>query len=275
VLHAFLSENSHWLTEWASGLSLPSTEVTFFNFLASHDGIGLNPARGILSDAQIAQMVNQVQEYGGLISSKTDADGASSPYEINVSYFDALSDPQADEPLVLKVKRFLAAQAIMLALVGLPGIYVHSLFGTPNWQAGVEKTRLKRTINRQKFDYQDLLYKLGDPHSRQSQVYRGYLHLLQARSASPAFHPHGAQLIVDAGERIFALLRVSSSAREMAFCLHNLTSAYQAVDLRKLGTGLVPGTWRDLLTGMKYNFSIQDTMQLEPYQVIWLVPFLT
>jgi glycosidase len=275
VLHAFLSEKSRWLTEWASALSLPSTDVTFFNFLASHDGIGLNPARGILSEEQIEYMVARVQAHGGLVSSKTDADGASSPYEINVSYFDALSDPKSNEPMDLKVRRFLAAQAIMLALVGLPGIYVHSLFGTPNWQAGVEETGKKRSINRRKFDFNDLSHALGDPHTLQSRVYQGYLRLLKARAASRAFHPHGAQLILDAGEAIFALLRVSTSAREMAFCLHNLSSSHHLVDLSKLGAALVPGTWRDLLTGMRFDLSGRDKLQLEPYQVFWMVPFST
>jgi glycosidase len=273
VLHAFLFEDSRWLTQWASTLSLPSSEVTFFNFLASHDGIGLNPARGILSEEQIESMVARAQAHGGMVSKKTDADGASSPYEINVSYFDALSDPGSDEPLELKVDRFLAAQAVMLALVGLPGIYIHSLFGTPNWLSGVEKTGKKRTINRRKFDYPALAQELGDPHTRQSQVYRGYLRLLRARAASKAFDPHGAQLILDAGRSVFTLLRVSSSAREMAFCIHNLTSSHQLIDLRKLGSALVPGTWRDLVSGKKFNFSIQDTLHLEPYQFFWLVPF--
>ncbi len=44
VLHTFRTGNSTVLSRWASGLDLPSERVTFFNFLASHDGIGLNPS---------------------------------------------------------------------------------------------------------------------------------------------------------------------------------------------------------------------------------------
>jgi glucosylglycerate phosphorylase len=40
VLHSYLTGSAAHLTGWAHKLSLPSTQVTFFNFLASHDGIG-------------------------------------------------------------------------------------------------------------------------------------------------------------------------------------------------------------------------------------------
>jgi glucosylglycerate phosphorylase len=133
VLHAYLTGSARYLTAWAQQLSLPSTKVTFFNFLASHDGIGLNPARGILSEEEILEMVARVEAHGGLVSSKTNPDGTQSPYEMNISYFDALSDPNSAEPVEVQVQRFLGSQAILLAMAGLPGIYVHSLLGSRNW----------------------------------------------------------------------------------------------------------------------------------------------
>ncbi|NWF63140.1 MAG: sugar phosphorylase, partial [Chloroflexi bacterium] len=129
TLHTFHTGDARILSDWARALILPSKQTTFFNFLASHDGIGLNPARGILSDAEIDLLVNKTLEHGGLISYKQDADGAQSPYEMNINYFDALSNPSVDEPLELQVSRFIAAQAIMLSIIGVPGIYFHSLFG--------------------------------------------------------------------------------------------------------------------------------------------------
>ncbi len=112
-----------------------------FNFLASHDGIGLNPARGILSDDEIAALVNGVVAHGGRVSYKQNADGSRSPYELNINYFDALSDPNGSEPIETQIDRFVVAHAIMLALSGMPGIYFHSLFGSRGWPEGVSVDR--------------------------------------------------------------------------------------------------------------------------------------
>jgi glycosidase len=130
TLHAFHTGDARALTRWASELTLPSRQVTFFNFLASHDGIGLNPARGILRDDEIDALVARTIAHGGLVSYKANSDGTSSPYELNINYFDALNDPNARESLDTQIDRFVCAHAIMLALVGVPGIYFHSLFGS-------------------------------------------------------------------------------------------------------------------------------------------------
>ena len=130
VLHSLRTGSARALAGWAGGLELPSPGTAFFNFLASHDGIGLNPVRGILSDAEIQALVDGALANGGLVSYKQNPDGSQSPYELNINYFDALSSPIRAEPQAKQVARFMAAQAIMLALKGMPGIYFHSLFGS-------------------------------------------------------------------------------------------------------------------------------------------------
>ena len=136
VLHALLRGDATHLTRWATTLKAPSDRTTFFNFLASHDGIGLNPARGILPPAEIDFLVERCQAHGGFINYKHNADGSKSPYEMNIVYFDAVNDPAAGESLETQVNRFMVAQAIMLSLAGVPGIYFHSLFGSRNDRAG-------------------------------------------------------------------------------------------------------------------------------------------
>ena len=267
VLHAFLKGNAAYLTRWAGGLSLPSNEVTFFNFLASHDGVGLNPARGILPETEIEYMVEVVNSHAGLISYKTNSDGSKSPYEMNISYFDAINDPESPEPLELQARRFLASQAIMLAVVGLPGIYVHSLLGSRNWLEGVQKSGQNRTINRYKFDLQELDSDLQNPVSLPALVYKGYKQLLQARASSQAFHPHGAQLVFDLGEKVFALLRLSADGLRSALCIHNVSPESLIIDLKQLKGQIYPGKWKDLLNGGEY----EHRLNLEPYQVVWLV----
>jgi sucrose phosphorylase len=275
VLHTFLTGDAGRLAGWVAGLSLPSQRVTFFNFLASHDGIGLNPARGILSPAEIEALVGRTLAVGGLVSYKDDAGGSQSPYELNVNYFDALAGPAGQESLDRQADRFIAAQALMLALVGVPGIYFHSLFGSRGWPEGVKLSGRARTINRQKCERAALERELGDPASLRHVVFERYAQLLKARAASPAFHPYGAQRVVRAagGEAVFALLRTSPDGAERVLCLHNVSGRPQPVEVgpRAFQPGAVRGLV-DLIGGRRAPLSSDMTLRLglAPYQVSWL-----
>jgi len=147
------------------------------------------PARGLLTERQIEALIEATLAHGGRVSYTTNPDGSRSVYELNISYFDALSDPASAEPLGLQRQRFLASQAIMLALRGVPGIYVHSLLGSRSWQEGVERTGRNRTINRQKFERAALEAELADQDSLRWRVFAAYRDLLRARASEPAFHP--------------------------------------------------------------------------------------
>jgi len=227
VLHTLRTGDATALSNWAAGLALPSEKTTFFNFLASHDGIGLNPIRGILSNNEIDQLVQDTLQHGGLISYKNNPDGTQSPYEMNINYFDALSDPGGYEPLPFQIDRFMAAQAIMLMLRGLPGIYFHSLFGSRGWKDGVRQTGQNRSINREKLELTNLEADFTNPRSIRSQVFRRYCDLLSRRASSQAFDPYGNQEILDMGPAVFALRRSSSDGRYRTLCLQNVTAIEQ------------------------------------------------
>lgn len=260
VLHTFRTGDASILSEWASSLRLPSDRTTFFNFLASHDGVGLNPARGILSSADIDALIEQTLAHGGLISYKQNSDGTQSPYEMNINYFDALSNPSSNESANIQVDRFIASQAIMLSIIGMPGIYFHSLFGSRNWKDGVQITKHNRTINRQKLERGELEKQLADSSSLRSKVFTRYRELLMARSSTSAFDPHGGQKILDVGKEVFALQRTSRDEAKQVLCLINVTEQEQQINN--------PGkkTARDLLTNRIHG----SQLTLEPYQVLWL-----
>ena len=240
VLHTFRTGDSSILSQWASKLNLPSERTTFFNFLASHDGIGLNPVRGILSPVDIAALVDQTLKHDGLISYKQNSDGTQSPYELNINYFDALSNPDGDEPLDLQIDRFMAAQAIMLSLRGVPGIYFHSLFGSRNWCEGVQATHQNRSINRQKLELNNLVDELADQTSLRSQVFNRFRCLLLLRASSAAFHPDGPQEILDVGRGIFGVLCTSPNGNQRMLCLQNVTSQPQVVSVHNTTIALAP-----------------------------------
>ncbi len=273
ILYTFYTGNSRVLSTWAADLKLPSRHTTFFNFLASHDGIGINPARGILSDLEINSLIEKSIQHGGLVSYKDDPSGSGMPipYELNINYFDALSNPRAQDSLNTQIDRFMAAQAIMLALVGVPGIYFHSLFGSRSWHEGVTLTGRNRTINRQKFDLAAFESELVDETSLRHQVFRRYAQLLRARSASSAFHPHGEQQVLDCGKAIFTLLRCSPDGTQRVLCLHNVSNQSQSVTIDSKDIfDLSSGRLMDLITDHLMDDSYRNNLVLQPYQTLWL-----
>ena len=278
MLHTLRTGDARPLSDWAAGLSLPSASVAFFNFLASHDGIGLNPVRGLLPQADLDALVAQTLAHGGRISYKHNPDGSQSPYELNINYFDALSDPAAagqpdGEPLALQVDRFLAAQAILLALAGLPGIYFHSLVGSRGWPEGVAQTGHNRTINRQKLQRAELERDLGDPTSLRYQVFTRYRRLLAARAASPAFHPQGAQEVLNLGPGVFGLLRRAPATGAPAALLQSVVPRPQAVRLdleAAFGSASAGGWVHDLVGGRRFNLRRTAPLKLRAYQTLWL-----
>ncbi len=268
TLHAFATGDATRLSGWAAGLRPPTPTTTFFNFLASHDGIGVVPATGILSPEEVAALCAQIERHGGKVSYKSNPDGSQSPYELNCTWFDALSDPASDEPQGLKVDRFIASQAIMLALQGVPGLYVHSLVGSPNDHAGLARTGRFRTLNREKWERAELEARLADPSRHEGQVLRRMGELLRARRAEPAFHPNGAQQVLDLGAAIFALERRPPRGDGAVICLHNVSGQRQTVRLR-LPMG---GPAVDLIGGGAHQPAADGllTLELRPYQVAWL-----
>jgi sucrose phosphorylase len=236
VLRALQTGQAGKLTHWAQTLALPSDQVTFFNFLASHDGIGLNPARGILTDAEIDALVDRTLAHGGFISYKTAPGGGQVPYEMNINYLDALSNPAANEPAELAARKFLTAHSIMLCLPGMPGIYFHSLFGSRGDRAGAELSGIPRRINREKLTRSRLEAELADAASLRARVFGGLRERLRFRAAHPALAPASAQRVVEVDPRVFAVERTSADG-DRAVCLHNVSGETVRVALPTLPSG--------------------------------------
>jgi sucrose phosphorylase len=258
TLHSFHTGDATALSRWAATLDTPSDRATFFNFLASHDGIGMTPARGILNPAEIDALAERVQALGGLVSFKTNPDGSQSAYELNINYSDALGKPGEQISAEYRANRFLASQAIMLALRGVPGIYFHSLFGSRGWQEGVAETGRARTINREKLQLDQIEAELATDGSLRQLVYDGYCRLLRVRSADSAFHPNGDQRILDLDPALFAVERTAPDGSSRVLCLQNVSDV-------KVTVSAVTGT--DLLTN---NLHASDTLTLPPYAIVWL-----
>jgi len=275
VLHAFVTGNAQHLTHWAASLEPCSVGTTFFNFLASHDGIGVMPALGILSQTDIDRLVAHTLAHGGQVSYKNNPDGTQSVYELNITFFDALSNPYADEPPSLQIDRFTSSQAIMLALAGVPGIYIHSLVGSHNDQEGMAATGRLRSINRQKWQRAELQALLTDHRSHAARVLERYARLLRVRAAHPAFHPLSPQVIIDANAALFVVLR--GEIGNQVLCVQNVSQAPQSLEVPATIWGLSTRSLLDMISGNVVKLAVRSAddmlrLEVQPYQVLWLQP---
>jgi sucrose phosphorylase len=257
VFHTMRTGDATALCSWARALVLPKEPATFFNFLASHDGIGLNPARGLLTEMEIDGLVQTAIAHGGYVSYKHLPDGSKAPYELNVNLFDALSNPAENEPEDVRVARFLAAHAIMLALAGVPGIYFHSLFGSRGDRAGAEASGIPRRINREKLSLQKLEEELDSPLSLRRRIYDGMQAMLAARATHSAFSPVSPQEIPDVGREVVAIRRGAD-----VLCLTNATSHEISLELPA-----DMGQWKAILGSPD---RMGNRVSMPPYGVLWL-----
>lgn len=261
LLHTFSVADATELSRWAETLRVPSGANSFFNFSASHDGIGLRPLEGILPTSAVDALVERVRANGGRVSTKRNPDGSDSPYELNITYIDALRDPDSDEDPLLP-SRFLASQAIQLTLPGIPGIYIHSILGSRNWEAGVAETGRARTINREKLDAESVTAELKDPDGFRSAVFYPYAEMIRVRRSQPAFHPNAAFEIRHLHRGVFAIER--SCPAQTLLALTNIT----AEPIRLSGLKLEDKQYcSDMISGQSID---PGRIELAPYQSLWL-----
>ncbi len=257
LFYTLLSADSTHLREWVNTLETPSPRTTFLNFAASHDGIGVRPAEGLLNADELALLVAHVERRGGGVSYRRNGDGTLVAYELNCTFLDAVTDP--NEPPEMQVRRFLVSQAIMLAMAGVPAIYIHSLLGSHNDVDGMIEAGYKRAINRQTLNADEIEAELLQEDSFRSRVFHGYLRLLQIRRAQRAFHPNAPQLAIDLGNSaVFALLRGDAEAGRI-LAVHNVSPQPQTIVLDFKGCDLIGE--RNVAPG---------ECTLAPYQIMWV-----
>jgi sucrose phosphorylase len=254
VLHAAVSGDAGPLRAWARGLPGPEEGYLFLNFLASHDGVGLTPAKGLVDDAAFAATLEEARNRGGLISYKASPEGPV-PYELNCSY-PSITAPESLGPPDLRARAFLSTQGTLLALSGLPAVYFHSWIGSEAWKEGPELLGFNRAVNREKPPIDRVEKELDDPASFRFHVYRGFNRLLEFRRREAAFNPDIPQQVLDAGGAVFALLRGPDPRGRRVLCVQNMASNPAALNLPP---GLCPAG--DLLP---------RTISLEAWETRWI-----
>ncbi|MEZ5767059.1 MAG: sugar phosphorylase [Paracoccaceae bacterium] len=270
VLHAVLAGTAKHLLKWQRAMPPAPLSCAYLNFTASHDGIGMRPAEGLLAEAEIDRMIETVKSAGGLASMRALPGGGEAVYELNTSFFDAVGHTFKGED-AHKIDRFICSQTIVMSLEGIPAFYIHSLLATPNDLEGVERRGINRAINRHRWDYPQLQALLADPESDQAQVLHRLSDRLKLRARQAAFHPNATQFTLNLDDRVFGVWRQSLDRNQSIFALHNVSDEVLEIPVSHLNL-IEDEVWADLISGEPVRPG-EGVVTLEPYQCRWIANF--
>ncbi|MDA9776790.1 sugar phosphorylase [Rubripirellula sp.] len=263
LMAAIHNNDTSVLKSWLRDLSPPSQKTTFLNFTASHDGIGVRPLEGIVSAERLSHLLKIVESKGGKVNTRQTTEGTQKPYELNLTYMSAVTGDES-EGAVRLARRFLATQALMLSMQGVPAVYFHSLVGSPNDYKGMQDSGQYRRINRHKYDRDELNRALSDTQGVQSRVFEGYKRLLEVRRNQKAFHPNASQEILDLPtDGLIGIKRVASNGSTLV-SLINLSDQTKNISSSLIGSGMF---FDELAEQRIYG---GQSIEMLPYQTRWL-----
>ncbi len=263
LAHSILSANTKALKNWAKSLTLPSDKVCFFNFIASHDGCGVRPVSDILSESELQNIIDFVEDNGGFVSYRALSDGSKAPYELNASFIDIIS--KKDEDIKLRAEKFMLIHALKLAMPGVPGIYFHSLVGSQSDVEGVKATGVLRSINRQKFNYEYLVSEIEKKGTLRNIIYNEYKKLLLIRKEQKAFDPYGDFEVLETDDSIFALNRFHKSSDFGVLTINNfsnLSIIYRLPTFIDINEETI-----ELISNKAVT---SNRLELKPYKTLWI-----
>lgn len=257
TMFSLLTGNAEVFTRWMEQLSLPSNKVTYFNFLSSHDGIGVRPTEGILTKEEQQVLVDAALKNGGAVSYKDNGDGTQSPYELNINYQDALAGPDASDKE--RISKFLAAETILLSMQGIPGVYIHSLLGSRNDYYGKTVSGIPRRINREKLSYDYVACQLEEETNRKI-IFDELIHRLNIRKKETAFSPMARQEVKKIDSEVLTFIRRNEETGERIWVLINVSGRQKTITDPQL-------KGKNLLCRRQ---NIDKCIQLEPWECAWV-----
>ncbi|MEL7395284.1 MAG: sugar phosphorylase [Pseudomonadota bacterium] len=267
ILHAMQSGTARYLHAWQSSMPPAQLGCAYLNFTASHDGVGMRPAEGVLPTEEKDRMIETAREAGALVSMRALPDGTESAYELNCSLFDVMrrTFKGVDEH---HIARFLCSQTIPMSLEGIPAIYAHSLLATPSDHEAVERRGMNRAINRHRWQYPDLLDRLADPSTDQHKVMHALSERFKIRRKQPGFHPNATQFTLRLDDRLFGVWRQSLDRNQSIFAIHNVSDETVLVSPSEINL-IMDEAWRDLLSGDEVILTGPE-IPFAPYQCRWI-----
>ena len=268
IVNTFLFEDSIALTKWSMKMPPAQLGNAYLNFIASHDGIGMRPAEGVLSDKEIKKMLQRLKKNGSKFSMRKLSNNEEKVYEANISLFNALQFTDSDLKGKFALKRFIAAHCIILAIEGVPAFYFNSLFATKNDEENFARTGVKRNLNRYKWHYSTLVNLIKTNNTIEKNCYETFKKLISIRKIQPAFHPNATQFTLNLDKNIFAVWRQSRDRKQSIFALTNVSSKTIKLNTNKINL-IDDEQWFDLLS-QETKITDDQYIKLMPFQSLWI-----
>lgn len=263
LVHTLTSGEAATLASWLRSLPELPPGCSYLNFTASHDGIGVRALEGLLPQHEVESLLELMHRFGGFVSMRANPDGSDSPYEINITFFEALRGTRRGaDPW--QAERFLCSQHLMLALQGIPALYLHSMTATLNDLEGIERSGQLRTINRRRWQMEELDELLDSRNTPTREVFMALKRRLNIRRSEPCFHPEASQQVLETRDSLLAIERGPLPNGRRLLAIYNVTNRRQPLDLPELEE---PG-WFDLLEDAPWQ---SEPRELRPYRSLWLV----
>ena len=267
IINTLIKGNSAAFRRWSMSMPPAKDKNCYLNFLATHDGIGIRPLEGILRDSDLKILLKTLKKFGSKFTYRNAKNNKKVVYEANISLFDCFSGTVKGKD-DYAYKRFYNAHAIMLSFEGLPGLYIHSLFGTKNNFDLFKKTRLNRSINRSSYYYNYLEKILNNNDSHVYKIFKSILNLIDIRKKQIAFHPNATQYTLNLGNNFFGIWSQSIDKKQSIFGIYNVTNINQKLNINKLNI-LSLENWIDLISLKKLEAKT-TVVNFTPYQFMWI-----
>ena len=174
--------NEH-LLQWIG--EILENDIKTINMLGCHDGIPVLDLRGkqvdgvshkgLLSEAEIADIIDEIMDRGGRVKNLYGPDGKKiSYYQVNATFFSALGEDE---------RKLRLARAIQMFMPGTPQVWYLDLFAGRNDYAAADMGGAAghKEINRTTLAHSDI------DHGLSRIVVRDQLELMRLRNKSPAF----------------------------------------------------------------------------------------
>ena len=253
-----------WLSKWKE---LPR-HTSLLNFTSSHDGIGLRALEGIMDDQRIHNLLVESEKRGGLVSHRRLSNGDDQPYELNISWWSAMSNEGSDNT-VFQFERFLLSQLFTLSIKGVPAFYLPAVLASPNDLDSFRKTGQRRDLNREKFEANQLLDVLKNFDSPASKNISYLTHIVKVRSRLKAFHPEASMKCISTNIANCIILQRGLD-EDSVYVICNMSSKFLSISPLNQINSLELTPEKRLLDNITGSYFNTDTFKLNPYQVVWL-----
>ena len=268
LLEAIYTGKTDLLKSWLSTWKELPRHTSLLNFTSSHDGIGLRALEGIMDDQRIHNLLVESEKRGGLVSHRRLSNGDDQPYELNISWWSAMSNEGSDNT-VFQFERFLLSQLFTLSIKGVPAFYLPSVLASPNDIDSFRKTGQRRDLNREKFEANQLLDVLKNFDSPASKNISYLTHIVKVRSRLKAFHPEASMKCISTNIANCIILQRGLD-EDSVYVICNMSSKFLSFSPLNQINSLELTPEKRLLDNITGSYFNTDTFKLNPYQVVWL-----